>query len=165
MAYDSIPKNARDAVITLKDGTGTPLTFVVQYEPGDGKFGPFAQGGSEIVALYDRGRKFALRKTKDMHPAFSFTAYMTTFTNATDGSPIDAILKQGKMASGVSTSGASADVWTFDVTFVVEGTDIGSAADNTLTLEDCHATIELTEGEEVNSYAISGVCYGAWTFA
>lgn len=165
MAYDAIPRNLRDGVITLKDATGSPLTFVITYEPGDFTAGPFVQGGSEVVAIYDRGRKSALRKTKDLHPAFSFSAYMTSFTDATDGSPIDAILKQGKFASGVSTQGTSADVWTFDLTLVIEGTDIGGSSDDTLTLEDCHGQIEFAEGEEANRYNISGTCYGSWSFA
>jgi hypothetical protein len=165
MAYDAIPKNARDAVITLKDGTGSPITFEIKYEPGDFKAGPFIQGGKEVVSIYDRGDRITERKTKALHPAFSFSCWVTAFSHATDGSPLDAVLKQGKFSAGVSTNGTSADVWTFDITFVIEGTNIGSATDNTLTLEDCHATIEIAEGEEVNTWTINGICKGAWTFA
>ena len=32
MAYSTIPKTRRDGVITLKDGTGTPVTLAVSYE-------------------------------------------------------------------------------------------------------------------------------------
>lgn len=165
MAYDAIPKNARDATITISDDTGSPITFEILYEPGDASFQGFSPGGSEVVPLYDRGSFITLRKTKDQHPTFSFTFWLTEFVNATDGTPFDAFLKLGAFASGVSTLGASADVWTVDLQLDIEGTNIGSATDNTLTLDDCHATIDLSEGEEVTSGTVNGTCYGAWNFA
>lgn len=163
MAYDGVPKNARDGVLVGKDATGTPITFTFQYEPGDLKVGPLMQGGVGVTPVYDRGTFITLRKVKDEHPSVSFSFWFTEASNATDGSPYDLVLKQGKFASGVSTLGANADVWTFTLVFDVEGTDLGGS-DSTLTLPDCHGTIEFAEGEEVSQGTINAICYGAYTF-
>ena len=35
MAYSTLPKTRRDAVLTLKDGTGSPVTLEIAYEEGN----------------------------------------------------------------------------------------------------------------------------------
>ena len=40
MAYSTVPKMRRDGKITLKDGTGTPVTLEVAYEEGNFTFTP-----------------------------------------------------------------------------------------------------------------------------
>ena len=40
MAYSVIPKMRRDATITLKDGTGTPVSLEIEFEEGNFTFTP-----------------------------------------------------------------------------------------------------------------------------
>ena len=61
MAYSTVPKTKRDGKITLKDGTGTPVTLEVAYEDGNFSFSQQAQNYSQLVIM-DRGDFAAIRK-------------------------------------------------------------------------------------------------------
>ena len=54
MAYSTAPKVRRDGKITLKDGTGTPVTLEVAYEEGNFSFD---QTKSDRIVIRDRDRK------------------------------------------------------------------------------------------------------------
>lgn len=162
MAISSVIKNFRNGTIKLEDGTGSPITLTVQYESGDFKGTGFLQGQIGIVAYLDRGDFSGLRKQNFTPVSGSFSAHMTDLADGTEKNLIDAVRKAGAFAAGVSTSGTNADVWTLDITWTVEGTDFGDASDHVLKLEDCHCTIDVSEGDP-NSFTISFTCYGTIT--
>ena len=162
MAISSVVKNFRDGTITLKDGTGTPLTLTVLYENGDFSASGFNQGNYEKNVYLDRGEFGSLRKTNRSFPTFTFSAYMSDLSDGTNQNLFDIINKLGAYAAAVSTLGASADVFTLHVVLAVEGTNYGDASDHTLTLNDCVTAIDFAEGDP-NKFTVTGTCYGTIT--
>ena len=111
----------------------------------------------------DRGDFGSLRYTNFTPPTFSFTAYMTEVSDATNKNLMDAVSKTGAFAAGVSTLGSAASVpWTLNVTWTIEGTDDGDASDHVIALTNCHLKIDAKEGDP-NTFSISGTCYGTIT--
>lgn len=159
MALSTVVKNFTDGSIQLKDGTGTPITVTVQFSDGDFSASGFQEQMNEVVAYETRGVLNSVRHTVRKYITFSFTAQMSQFTNAT-AYLSDAVLKNGAFSAAVSTLGTTADVYTLDVVFTVEGTNFGDSADHTFTLEDCHLSLDFAEGDP-NKFTINGTCYGA----
>ncbi len=163
MAISSVVKNFRDGTLLLEDATGTPLDVTVQYEAGDFAGGPFSADRTEIATYLDRGDLGSVRKTNRVFPTGSFTAQITDLSDATEETLVDIIKKQNAFAAAVSTLGANADVYTLSITWTVEGTDFGDASDHTLVLDDCHCTIEVSEGDP-STFTISWTNYGTETW-
>jgi hypothetical protein len=85
-------------------------------------------------------------------------------TSASANNIQDAILKKGAFSAAVSTYAASADVYTLDLVFTIEGSDFGDSGDHTRTYEDVECSIAFSEGEP-NTFTVSGTVYGAITLA
>lgn len=163
MAISGVPKNFRDGTLLIEDASGVPIAVTVQYEAGDFSGSGFRQGQTAVEMILDRGAFHAVRKTNFEPATFSFTANFTDLSDGTEKTLFDAIRKAGAFASGVSTLGANADVWALKLTWTIEGTDHGDAADHVLTLDDCVCTIDVAEGSPANTYSISGTVYGSVT--
>lgn len=165
MAASTVIKNFTDGQLTIKDGTGTPITLVVPYEQGNFSLTGLNRKLRNVVAYESRGSRLSVRHTTRNYPAFSFSAFMAQFNaGAAAATVLDALLKGTgtTFAAAVSTLGAAADVYTVDLAFSVEGTDFGDSADPTFTLEDCHCSIDWAEGDP-NAFTITGTVYGAIT--
>lgn len=163
MALSTVLKNFTDGSITIKDGTGTPLSLTVNFDQGDFSITGLKAKLRETVAYEARGRFKSLRHTTRTYPTFSFTAHAAEFSEDGTGTLADAILRQGTVwTAAVSTRGASAEVYTLDVTLTVEGTSHGDSADGTFTLEDCELSVDFAEGDP-NTFSVSGTVYGALT--
>ena len=162
MAQSSRTKNFRHGTIKLSDGTGTPLEVTVQYENGDFSADGFKEGQKDVVAYLDRGVLYDLQYTNQTFPTFSFSAHFTDLSDATDKLLYDACMKTGAFASAVSTRGAN-QVYTLDLLWTIEGTDLGDSADHTLALDDCRIdNVQLSEGDP-SAFTISGTVFGAIT--
>ena len=98
MAYSTLPKTRRDGVITLKDGTGTPVTLEVAYEEGNLTFD--TPKAAQTV-IRDRGTISTVRKGDDEPTASgSFSAYFRQFTDGSEaGSILDFINQTGHYSS------------------------------------------------------------------
>lgn len=165
MAISSVIKNFRDGTITVSDGTSpTPLSLTVQYEAGDFSIDGFKQGLTEVTTYLDRGELGTVRKTSRSFPTFSFSAHFTDLSDATNATLYDLVQKSGSFSAAVSTLGTTADVFCLKVVLTVEGTNFGDSADHVLTLNDCHLSCSIAEGDP-NSYSISGTVYGSITAA
>ena len=163
MALSTVIKNFTDGSLVIKDGTGTPLSLTVQFENGDFALSGLKANLRETVAYESRGRFKGVRHTTRTYPTGSFSAHFAEFSEDATGTLGDALLKQGtKWAAAVSTSGANAEVYTLDLTFTVEGTAHGDAADATFTLEDCECVLDYSEGDP-STFSVSFTCYGALT--
>ena len=162
MAVSAVVKNFRDGLILVEDGTGTPLAVTVQYEAGDFSISGLNQSNTEATTYLDRGELGSVRKTSRTFPTFSFSANMTDLSDATDKLLWDAVNKTGAFASAVSTGGTASDVYMLKVTFTVEGTNFGDSADHIMVLNNCHLSIDFSEGDP-NSFSLSGTVYGAIT--
>ena len=164
MAISSVVKNFRDGTLTFEDGTGSPITLVVQYEEGNFSLSGLQEGLTEINTYLDRGVLGSVRKTNASFPTFSFNAYLTDISDGTDTTLPDLVMKTGAYASAVSTLGANADVMTYKLTWVVEGTNFGDSADHIVILDDCHIMIDMSEGDP-DTFSVSGTVFGTITMS
>ena len=155
-----VTKNLNDGSITLKDGTGTPISVTATFDAGTFTVSGLKRILQETVAYETRGVLNSLRYTSRVYPTGSFTLHLTDFTGAGSGDVVDAIMKAGDFASAVSTR--SGEVYTLDITFTVEGTDHSDGADHDFTLEDCECSIDVAEGDP-STITVNFTCYGAVT--
>lgn len=162
MANSLVVKTWVDGTITIKDGTGTPISLSVRFEDGNLQLGGLGRKLREATPHYARGRLVALRYGNAKPVSFSFSAMMSEFTSATATSLMDAVMWAGAFASGVGTRGANEEVKTHDVVYASEGTNFGDSADHTFTMEDCYLEIDFAEGDP-NKFTVNGICYGAMT--
>lgn len=161
MALSSVVKHFSDGTLTIEDGTaGTTISLVLDFSNGDLSVEGLQHKLRPVLAYQTRGALKSIRHGEREFPTFSFTAMLTDFSEATSGTIFDVVAKDGAFGSAVSTYGANADVLTYKLTWDVEGTDFGDSADHQITLDDCHITISVTEGQP-NTFNVSGTVYGA----
>lgn len=155
-----IVKHQFDGSITLKDGTGTPVTLTVQFSNGDFTVDGMQESDRAPIPYETRGALVSLRKGARSYPTGSFSAMMTAFTDATHKTLYDWVHRRGQYTALVSTTTAKGDLFTSDIVLTVEGTDVGDSVDHVFTLEDCHISMGMSEGEP-NTFSLSFTVYGA----
>lgn len=160
MALSAVAKTKRDGLITLKDGTGSPVTLSVQYEDGDWSFEGLSKHQAELVAFFDRGEFYSVRKSNQKFITGKFTYHLTELSDASNGVVLDFIRFANQYSANVSTLGANAEVKTIDILWTVEGTNHGDATDHTLQLDDCACEFAAAEGEP-NKGTISFTSYNS----
>jgi len=162
----TIVKNFRDGTIKIQDNTGTPIAITVAYEEGNFSISGLQQDLTEVAAYMDRGSLSNLRKTNQVFPTFTFSAYMTHFTSGGSGaiSILEFIKQQDGGSSLTSQSASKGDVMTFEVQIKVEGTDFGDTSDHQITLQECVLSVDYSEGDP-SSFSVSGTCYGVVSVA
>lgn len=166
MAYSTLPKTRRDGVITLKDGTGSPVTLEVAYEEGNLTFD--TPKAAQTV-IRDRGTISTVRKGDDEPTASgSFSAYFRQFTDGSEaGSILDFINKTGNYSSNESTGSSGTpfvEFYCIDLEYQVDATSLGDDAATSATLTKCVCTASFTEGDP-SSFTINFTSYGALTYA
>lgn len=165
MAYSTVPKMRRDGKITLKDGTGTPVTLEVSFEEGTLAFTPTKPAQ---VILRDRHAITNVRRG-DEEPAASgsFSIYLREFTDSANlGSVLDFVNKTGGYAANVSTGASGTpqiEEYCIDIEYTVEGTDLGDDSDHTATLTKCICDIAFSEGDP-STLTINFVSFGAVSY-
>ena len=162
MAYSTLPKTRRDAVLTLRDGTGSPVTLEIAYEEGNVTFDTPKEAQTVIR---DRGVITTIRKG-DSEPAAtgSFSAFFRQFTDGAEaGSMLDFINKTGHYASNVSTGLAGSpfvEFYCIDLAYRVDASSVDAAETaHQATLSKCVCTASFTEGDP-SSFTINFTCYG-----
>lgn len=162
MAYSTLPKTRRDGVITLKDGTGTPIELEIAYEEGNLTFD--TPKAAQTV-IRDRGAITAVRKGDDEPTASgSFSAFFRQFTDSAEsGSILDFINNTGNYHTNTSTGSTGTpfvEFYCIDIVYQVDGTALGDDAITTATLSKCVCTASFTEGDP-SSFTINFTSYGA----
>ena len=162
MAYSTLPKTRRDGVITLKDGTGSPVELIIAYEEGNLTFD--TPKAAQTV-IRDRGVISTIRKGDDEPVASgSFTAFFRQFTDGAEaGSILDFVNKTGHYASNISTGLTGTpfvEFYCVSLEYVIDATALGDAAATTATLTKCVCTASFTEGDP-SSFTINFTSYGA----
>jgi hypothetical protein len=164
MAASTIVKHLYDGVITLKDGTGTPVTLVVPFTVGDLSLTGVQETQRDVTAYQARGVKTSVRHTTRNFVTGSFSFQVADYSDGTDQTAIDFMLKQGSYSGNVSTeSTGGAEVYTIDLDLDVEGTDLGDSADHAIGLTDIHCVLNPSEGEP-NTVSVDFTVYGDVTF-
>lgn len=155
----TIIKHFTDGTVTLKDGTGTPVTLLVPFFMGDFSLSGLNQARRATNVYEARGQLTGLRKGAKSFPTGSFSCQIADYSDASDRTVLDFLNKQNSYSANKSTTEALGDVYTVDLVFTVEGTDLGDAADHVITIEDCDCSMDLANGEP-NSLTVSFTCYG-----
>ena len=147
MAISTIVKTKRDGTLQFADNADAN-TFTVAYEAGDLNI---TIPGIGVNNYLDRGSITgtpSVRFTDDQPMTGSFTAYLRDFSDAAYATLVELMTNTGQVGSTwVSTLGANAEVKTFTLTWTVEGTDHGDAADHTLVASHCYITGSIAEGD------------------
>ncbi len=170
MALSTSIKTSHDATLTLKDGTGTPVTLAVPVTIGDETISELMAASTvtseynETVAFEARGKLTGIRHGARIYPSGSFAVQFREFTNATAGAVLDFIRKTGGYASNTSSapSAFGSDVYLVDLVITVEGTDRGDGADHTITMTDCRMVAEYA-ADVPATLTIAWTCYGTVT--
>jgi len=165
MAYSVIPKMRRDGKITLKDGTGSPVTLEISFETGDMTFTP-TKPAQTIIR--DRHQISNIRRgDEEASASGSFSLYMREFTDSAQaGSALDFVNQTGFYSSNVSTGATGTpriEEYCIDIEYTVEGTDNGDDADHVATLTKCICDVVFTEGDP-STLQINFVCFGSVTY-
>lgn len=160
MAASTIIKHFTDGSLVVKDGTGTPVTLSIPFTMGDFSLGGLTQALRATNVYETRGVLVGLRKGAKAFPTGSFSCMVADYSDASDRTLLDFLRKNASYSANISTTTALGDVYTVDLVFTVEGTDLGDSADHVITLEDCDCSMDLSEGEP-NSLSVSFTVYGA----
>ena len=163
MAASIVEKTLYDGLITLSDGTGTPVTLVVPFSIGNLKVSGLSQTLREVLKFEARGVLTSVRLGKRRYPTGSFSFQVADYSDATNQTVIDFLLKTGSYSANISTLGSAADVYAVTIKLTVEGTDRGDSADHTVTMTNCVCTLDVEEGEP-NMGSVSFEILGAVTF-
>lgn len=164
MAYSSVPKVRRDATITLKDGTGSPVQLIVSYEEGNLSFDTPLD---DQIVIRDRSIISTVRKGDEQPITGSFSFFFRQFTSSDVGGVRDFITGSNAYAANVSTGTTGApyvEHFCVDLVFAVEGTDLGDSADHSCTLSKVVAALSFSEGDP-DVWSLSFTCYGGITYA
>lgn len=156
MAKLTEPVSVRDVVITLEDATGTPISVTVEFEEGDLSIDGFEEGNAPVNWFRDRGQIYAGRLADEEPISISFSCDANQITHATETLVPDALNKTGAFASGVSTWGANAEIWTVKMTVTIERTNFGGSADETFVFDYFRGKAAWAEGDRAR-WTISGV--------
>ena len=162
MANSTVVKNFLDGQLTLSDGTGSPVTHVVDFDQGDFSISGLSATQREVAAYESRGVLKTLRHTSRTYPSGSFTVMLSDITDASDATMVDFLLKQGSFSGNAST--VAGDVYCIDLILDIEGTDLGDDDDETITLTDCYCTVDISEGDP-SVITVNYTCYGTVTMA
>ncbi len=144
MAVSAVPKVPRDGVLTIEDGTGSPLTMTVQYSSA---FSHDAQL-DEAIHVFNRGVRVYTRKGNEGIPGVTFSVVFCSWTDGTDITVLDALTKTGGAAAWVTVA-TDVEHYCTKMTFTVEGTDHGDDADHTVVFSCVRlvSATPLTEGD------------------
>jgi len=161
-ASNTIKNSFGSGSITLSDGTGSPISVVIDFDNADFSVDGLADKLKAIAVYQTRGVVNSVRHTEREFPSGSFSAMMSEFTDASSGTAIDFITGKAPFAARISTlaGGANADVFTCDVKMIAEGTDFGDSADHEIIMEDCAVKVAYSTGDP-SSFSFSFTCYGA----
>ena len=162
MAISPHIKNSRQGSLTIAGGSGT--TYTLSMTEGDFSVSDLMAGPNDkptqVEAIMDRGVFHDLVHTTQVFPTASFSGNWTEISDSTERTPLDIATARGAYASEVSTLGVGKP-HTVNLTWQVEGTDLGDGSDHSLVMNDCFLTFSGQEGMPSNTFTISVTCYGS----
>lgn len=164
MAASTVIKHFTDGTLTLSDGTATPVSLVIPFDTGDLSYSGQQQTQQDVVAYQTRGSLHSVRHAARNFVTGSFSFMVADFSDATDQTAIDFLLKLGSYSANTTTLTNSPEVYAVDLLWTVEGTDHGDASDHSCTMTDIVCTLDMAEGEP-DTVTVSFTCYGSITYA
>lgn len=160
-------KNFRDAVLTIKDGSGTPKTLVVSVAEGNLSF----TVKKPTFTIRNRGKIIARKEgnEEEMDVSFSVKFEQWSADTASTGLSVpDVLLQKGNTIgqtpatnNWVNTDTQGCAPWAVDLEFKIFKTCDQTATGDyeTIVLPKFHATeVKFNEGEEANMIEVTGTC-------
>jgi hypothetical protein len=163
VAVSSQVKNFLAAVVRFSDGTGTPVTLVLDLDQGNYALSGLMAKLNELVKFESRGKFKGLGRGNRAYPQFSLGAWVANLIGSATsgtGTPLEFVFGKGAYSANLSTLGASREI-TIDIRLTIEGTAHGDAAAETIDLEDVVITLDFQEGPEGNVINMQGEVCGA----
>ena len=161
MAASVIIKHLHDGSLTVKDGTGTPVSLTVPFSVGDFTLTGVQEQQNAVIAYETRGDLHVVRHTTRTYPTGSFSVMLADYSDATNQTLRDFLLRQNAYSANIGTLTPD-EVYAVDLVWTVEGTDLGDPADHVATMTDCVCTLDFAEGEP-NTLSVSFTMYGTYT--
>lgn len=159
----SYVKNATMGTLTLADGTGTPVTLAVSYDRGDLAITGLGPKLNNIGKFEARGRFVSHAYTERRYPTVKFTAWLPNVAGSSataPGSLAEFVSGLGAYAANTPTAGTGRP-YTVKLTWTIEGTNFGDAADETVVCNNVFVTFDLQEAMDGNTISLSGEVLGS----
>jgi hypothetical protein len=166
MALSTTIKHYTDGTLTVKDGTGTPLSATSAFYRCDVSVSGWSPQASNraVVAYQTKGALRSVRLGDQEFPTVTFSVVFTEWGDDASTATFDSAIRfSGVWASAVSTLGSTAEAKAVDIVWTVEGTDHGDAADHTLTMTDVVITSMVVSEGSPTAITYSGTVYGTIT--
>lgn len=157
MAVSTIQKSNVSGSLSFAVGA---TSLALLFDKGDLNIADLHAVLNAVAAVERRGKFQGLVHGARVYPTFTFTAWITQFSEATGtGDLIDWVLRKDAYSALVSTIGQGLP-FTSDLTYTLEGTDFGDSADHTFTMHDVYLSCSYAEAAEGLTLSVSGTVYG-----
>lgn len=161
MAASTVIKDLYDGNMTLRDGTGSPVSLVVPFSVGNLVISNLKAAMRATNKYETRGVLNSARKGARIYATGSFSCQVADFFDGTARTVLEFLAQLGASSGNTSTL-SNGDVYCLDLIWDVEGTDLGDASDHQLVLEECDCTFDIQEGEPI-MLNVNFEVLGAWS--
>ena len=170
MATGSVVKQQHDCRIVIKDGAA--LTYTPSLFDGAVTISNIQRKLRERVNYEVRGVHKARRSTGRVYPTFTLTIQLANYAGSVDvdgasetATPAEVFNRLGTWSAATSTlpvNRGGGDVFCVDVEIILEGTDLGEAADHTITAKAVDGVVQAVVGEPA-TWQIECTCIDGFT--
>lgn len=143
--------------LTITPPTGSALT--IEFDVGDTAITGLDRRLNERVRMTRRGKLGGTAWGDRTYPQVTITCYWTQLISA-DGTAPGSIL-EALWSLGAYDDGGSLVPPTCTLTLRIEGTDLGAANDEIITLTEVAGTVDLNEAADGNKFTITGTVEGS----
>lgn len=143
--------------LTVTAPGASALTLL--FDRGDTAISGLDRKLNERVRMTRRGKLGGTAWGDRTYPQITFTCYWTQLISADGAAP--GSLAEALWQLGAYTDGGSLVPPTCTLTLTIEGTDLGAANDEVITLTDVAATIDIGEAADGNTLTITGTVEGS----
>jgi hypothetical protein len=155
MALGSVVKQQHDCRIVVKDGAA--LTYTPSLFDGAATISNIQRKMRDVANYEVRGVHKATRHTARVYPTVTLTIQLANYAGSVDvdgaaevATPGEVFNRLGAWAAATSTlplNRGGGDVFCVDIDVILEGTDLGEAADHSITLKAVRGTPQLVVAE------------------
>jgi hypothetical protein len=151
------PRNFRDGLLVIEDGTGTPLYLKIPVMDGNVAFTEH----TNKAVVKNRGKLYSRRQGDEVEVDVSFDVTFTQYSYAngaaTGISPNDALNKTGGAAAWVSTDTAC-DIYAVTLVLVITDPEDNTKAETLKFTKFSADTVQFKEGDP-NKLTVSGKAF------
>ncbi|MCB9763927.1 MAG: hypothetical protein H6739_29420 [Alphaproteobacteria bacterium] len=148
MAASTLKKHLFDSTITLSDGDTPANTLEIPFTVGDLTIDNLSDDGRAHNIYDSKGRlsERVVRPGELENPSGSFSCQIADFSDATNETALDFLMKTGSFASNVGTLGTGQS-YTLNILISVAGVSLGDPAEHTALIPHARIKTAFAEGE------------------